>query len=147
MRATVTERFMKKIDATGGPDACHVWTASKTPFGYGYFVPTTKTHIYAHRWMLGHVRGAALAPEEWALHKWDNPSCVNPRHLYVGDRAQNMRDCVERGRLKNPIADAERAATHCKRGHPFDAINTYRTRVGTRRCRACRRARERGELS
>ena len=31
--------------------------------------------------------------------------------------------------------------THCKHGHPFDAVNTYYAANGERRCRACRRIR------
>jgi hypothetical protein len=130
-------RFIAKVDASGGPGACHIWTASKTPHGYGHFVVNAATRTYAHRWILGHLRGTPLLRNEYALHKCDNPSCVNPEHLYIGDQAQNMQDCVSRGRLRNPIADANRLRTHCKRGHEFTEANTYRTRDGRRRCRAC----------
>ena len=41
------------------------------------------------------------------------------------------------------IAAAEHhnaAKTRCRRGHPFDAANTYYDAAGKRRCRACLRA-------
>ena len=33
-----------------------------------------------------------------SLHTCDNPSCVNPKHIYAGDQQQNMRDRSERDR-------------------------------------------------
>ena len=40
------------------------------------------------------------------LHKCDNPWCVEPTHLYLGDNQQNCDDKVERGRtckgIKHP---------------------------------------------
>jgi hypothetical protein len=32
----------------------------------------------------------------WVLHSCDNGACCNPLHLYLGDRAQNIRDRWER---------------------------------------------------
>lgn len=140
-RPSAFERFIAKVDTSGSPDACHLWTASKTVHGYGYFNASADERTYAHRWILGYLRGKRLERYEYALHKCDVPSCVNPAHLYIGNQTQNMRDCVERGRFRNPIADANRRRTHCRRGHEFTPANTYVTKDGRRQCRACDKAR------
>jgi len=139
----VLDRFLAKVDSSGGPAACHPWTASKTPRGYGYFVASADNRTYAHRWIVGHLRGEPLKSTEIVRHGCDNPCCVNPNHLAVGTQLDNMRECVERGRHRNPIADARRSATHCHRGHEFTEANTYRhaPNMNKRWCRECARIR------
>ena len=36
--------------------------------------------------------------ELFACHTCDNPRCVNPRHIWVGDAAQNNHDARRKGR-------------------------------------------------
>lgn len=38
------------------------------------------------------------------------------------------------------VARFQQAKTHCPRGHPYDAANTYWAPRGDRRCRTCRDA-------
>ena len=46
--------------------------------------------------------GRVLLSSEWVLHACDNRKCCNPSHLYIGNRSDNMRDAVSRGRWVSP---------------------------------------------
>ena len=47
-----------------------------------------------------------LATGEVVRHTCDNPACCNPFHLEKGTQADNVRDCVERGRFPNRAGEA-----------------------------------------
>jgi hypothetical protein len=60
-----------------------------------------------------------------------NRACCELTHLAAMSRGEAV--------LAGRGACAENARkTACKRGHPFDAANTYRDPAGRRRCRACK---------
>ncbi len=63
---------------------------------------------YAHRVVFSLCNPGLIdlnAPDDphepkFVLHECDNTLCCNPRHLYLGDHDDNMRDKVIRGRAK-----------------------------------------------
>ncbi len=42
------------------------------------------------------------------LHRCDNPSCVNPEHLFLGTNADNVHDMDKKGRRVNAQPKGER---------------------------------------
>jgi hypothetical protein len=127
-------RFMAKVDTSAGWGKCWPWTGARDRQGYAVFTVSGVKSIRGGRWLLGHLRGRPLRRDEFACHHCDNPPCVNPTHLYVGDYATNQVDAVHRGRHHNA------AKTHCKNGHEYTGETTYIVpSTGHRQCRRCQR--------
>jgi len=53
-----------------------------------------KTHRYAYEYFNGPLEKDLLV-----CHKCDNPSCVNPEHLFKGTTQDNIDDKIKKGRL------------------------------------------------
>ncbi len=89
-------RFWAKVDKSAGPNGCWIWTAGKSSAGYGAFKyagRTCSTHRIA--WILANDQ---IPCGLFICHRCDNPPCVNPTHLFLGTCADNITDCVAKGR-------------------------------------------------
>ena len=97
---SVIARFEKHVDRSGGPDACHPWTACLDTYGYGSFTLADGSSIGAHRFALGVKLGRPLRRGEVSRHsaKCTTRACCNDKHLKPGSIADNNRDMVEAGR-------------------------------------------------
>ena len=93
----VIDRFWEKVDRSGGPDACWEWQASKTKSGYGMFTPKHSHKTVASRFSWELANGP-IPHGMHICHKCDNPSCVNPSHLFVGTPFDNQHDRIAKGR-------------------------------------------------
>ena len=77
-------------------DGCWPWKGAQDKDGYGIFAFDGKT-ARAHRVALV-LSGVDVPKGGLVCHTCDNPSCVNPAHLYFGSNRQNSDDKMNRGR-------------------------------------------------
>lgn len=94
------DRFMRHVDRAG-PDGCWLWTGAKTQFGYGAFrMFRPKRTVGAHRVSYELYKGPILLGMH-VCHACDNPSCVNPAHLWIGTAGDNARDRDAKDRVQH----------------------------------------------
>ncbi len=98
-RQSVKKRYEAKF-IRSGPDECWIWSAAVYKSGGHGFMQVKDPHPtprLAHRigWQLTY---GEIPDGLQVLHTCDVPRCQNPKHLYLGTPADNMRDKQVRGR-------------------------------------------------
>lgn len=84
------------------PD-CWIWTRNKNKGGYGRLQINGKA-LLVHRVAFALFNGPVFNGKV-VCHRCDNPSCWNPKHLFVGTNLDNIRDCHKKGRAHNQVGE------------------------------------------
>lgn len=79
-------------------DGCWEWTKGKNQGGYGQIKVRGKgmaAHRVSYQIFVGEIPDGMFV-----CHKCDNPSCCNPKHLFLGTATDNYHDCLSKGRWR-----------------------------------------------
>jgi len=91
---TLRERFENNIYY--GIDGCWHWIGNFGKKDYGQ-ITKGNTTLRAHRVSYEFYKGP-ITDGLHVLHTCDNPSCVNPDHLFLGTNRDNVNDRIAKGR-------------------------------------------------
>lgn len=102
---------------------CIEWTGQKTPYGHGQlYVPVSlrrsefriaefvnhgRWQVFVHR-LTYELANGPIPGRLVVCHRCDNPSCINPKHLFLGTYRDNVVDSQTKGR--RPVAEWQREA-------------------------------------
>jgi len=89
-KAVLESRFWDKVVIKDSTE-CWIWTGTKLKRGYGFVRRNGKlryTHVHCYFLTTGYMPHVG----EYICHTCNNPSCVNPSHLYLGNARTNSDD-------------------------------------------------------
>lgn len=122
----LVDRFWLKVKKSD--DGCWVWIGTRNDRGYGIITQGGKgtPDLRAHRLSWEIANGRSIPAGMNVLHRCDNPPCVRPDHLFVGDQRANVDDMIAKGRHSRGVGHSARCVTG----------DDHWTRLDPERCRA-----------
>ena len=101
-------RFLAKF-TIGDPWECWEWQGSKWG-GYGQFDTAVESKAHRFAYTYWHPMTGPITEQLEVMHMCDNPPCVNPYHLRLGTRQDNVDDKMSKGRYKSPRGERNPSA-------------------------------------
>lgn len=95
-RRPIADRFWSHVDTSGGMFACWPWTGFRGRPGYGQLGRNLRANRVAYE-----LHNGPIPPDGVICHTCDNPSCVNPAHLFLGTQLDNIADATRKGRVRH----------------------------------------------
>lgn len=97
------DKFDYHTEKQGSPTGCWTWRGFVHPDGYGYLWANGKSWR-APRYSYTRFNGE-IPENTFVCHTCDNMLCVNPKHLFLGTRQDNIDDMCAKGRAKGAVGN------------------------------------------
>lgn len=108
---------------------CWPWLSYKDQKGYALFWNGHRNE-HAARFVLREKLKRKLDKGEQALHTCDNPLCLNPSHIFLGNNYENIQDKVKKGRQRGGAgSNASKAEDHHKAKLTNSQVKTIRKKI------------------
>lgn len=96
---SLKERFLKRVKKTS---SCWLWLGATNGKGYGmisiYDEETKQSRGKLAPRVSWKIFKGEIPEGLFVCHSCDNPACVNPDHLFLGDQMANLKDMIAKGR-------------------------------------------------
>ena len=123
---TLLERLLNKVIVNDITD-CWEWQGATNNIGYGMIRDEKKMRT-THRVSYEEHTQTKIPSHLVTMHSCDNTICVNPAHLSLGTRKDNMQDMLNKGRANNNyrgMTGKKQPTTTCPHCSRTIANNTY----------------------
>jgi hypothetical protein len=100
-RRPIIDRLQSNVIRT--QSGCILRLGTGTGTGYKLIQINGKARL-AHR-VAYELANGEIPADQLVLHRCDQPSCINPEHLFLGTQLDNMRDMIAKGRKRSPSGE------------------------------------------